>query len=344
MILDQNYIALKTQVIKAERRVLKELGFCVHVKHPHKIIVMYLQVLGFEKHQNLMQLAWNYMNDSLRTDVFVRYQPETVACACIYLTSRKLNISLPKSPAWFSIFRVSEEDIQDVCFRILRLYKRPKPNSEELDRRVEELRRHYQEARLRARGGVGGGASGAGAQSGNNTPGGGSNSPNSPSTHSRSRHSSPTRSSKDKHHNSVSPRWGGFISRNNHTSDKHRSRSRSRTVSHSPPPKHSKKSKKRTKSISRSRSRSRSYERKSKKSHKRRSYSRSPTPSPHKSRKILRDKGRYRSRSRSHDGRRGTARSRSQSYDRYEKYYSSDKLSSKSRSKHDDRIRSKDRR
>ena len=60
---------------------------------------------------------------------------------------------------------------------------------------------------------------------------------------------------------------------------------------------------------------------------------------------ISRDKARYRSRSRSHEGRRGTARSRSQSYDRYDKYYSSsDKLSSKSRSKHDDRIRSKDRR
>jgi len=65
----------------------------------------------------------------------------------------------------------------------------------------------------------------------------------------------------------------------------------------------------------------------------------------------FRDKGRYRSRSRSHDGRRRTDRSRSQSYDRYDKYYSSsDKMSSKSRSKHssrrldDDRIRSKDRR
>jgi hypothetical protein len=66
---------------------------------------------------------------------------------------------------------------------------------------------------------------------------------------------------------------------------------------------------------------------------------------------CFRDKGRYRSRSHSHDGRRGVERSRSQSYDRYEKYYSSsDKLSGKSRSKHtsrgldDDRIRSKDRR
>jgi hypothetical protein len=37
MVLDQNYIALETQVIKAERRVLKELGFCVHVEYPHKV-------------------------------------------------------------------------------------------------------------------------------------------------------------------------------------------------------------------------------------------------------------------------------------------------------------------
>lgn len=37
LILDQHYMLLKNQVIKAERRVLKELGFCVHVKHPHKV-------------------------------------------------------------------------------------------------------------------------------------------------------------------------------------------------------------------------------------------------------------------------------------------------------------------
>ena len=37
MVLDGAYIALKNQVIKAERRILKELGFCVHVKHPHKV-------------------------------------------------------------------------------------------------------------------------------------------------------------------------------------------------------------------------------------------------------------------------------------------------------------------
>lgn len=146
-------MALKNQVIKSERRVLKELGFCVHVKHPHKIIVMYLQVLGYEKNRTLMQQSWNYMNDSLRSDVFLRYQPETVACACIYLAARQLQLPLPTTPAWFSVFRVSEYAIRDVCRRILRLYSRSRVRPEQLEKRVEELRRQYEEARTKARGG-----------------------------------------------------------------------------------------------------------------------------------------------------------------------------------------------
>ena len=35
----------------------------------------------------------NYMNDSLRTDVFVRYKPETVACACVALSARQIGVS-----------------------------------------------------------------------------------------------------------------------------------------------------------------------------------------------------------------------------------------------------------
>ena len=34
------------------------------------------------------------MNDSLRTNLFVRYDPEKIACACIFLASRQLNVSL----------------------------------------------------------------------------------------------------------------------------------------------------------------------------------------------------------------------------------------------------------
>ncbi|CAH0403106.1 unnamed protein product [Chilo suppressalis] len=144
LIVDQNYIELKNQVIKAERRILKELGFCVHVKHPHKLIVVYLQLLQYEKNRQLMQMSWNYMNDALRTDVFMRFPPETIACACIYLTARKIGLPLPNSPHWFLLFKVTEEDIKEVCNRILQLYKRAKVNPEELDSKVDALRKVYQ--------------------------------------------------------------------------------------------------------------------------------------------------------------------------------------------------------
>ncbi|XP_018575010.1 cyclin-L1 isoform X2 [Anoplophora glabripennis] len=262
VILDQNYTHLKNLVIKAERRVLKELGFCVHIKHPHKIIVMYLQVLGFQNNQKLMQYSWNYMNDSLRTDVFVRYQPEVVACACIYLTARKLKLPLPKNPYWYTIFGVAETDIRDISVRILKLYSRPKGNIESLEKKVDELCKKYQDARAKARG-----------SSGNNTPNNDSSSPSQQKTTGA--------------HNA----WGGFISRSGShiappVSEK---RSRSRSATHSPENKHRKRSKKH-------RSRSRSASRNHKKSHKRKSYSRSRSNTPHsKSRK--RDKRRSRSNS-----------------------------------------------
>ncbi|XP_050667957.1 cyclin-L1 [Leptidea sinapis] len=144
LIVDANYIELKNQVIKAERRILKELGFCVHVKHPHKLIVVYLQLLQYEKNKHLMQMSWNYMNDALRTDVFMRFPPETIACACIYLTARKIGLPLPNNPKWFLLFKVTEEEIRDICFRILQLYKRSKVNPEELEGKVDTLRKIYQ--------------------------------------------------------------------------------------------------------------------------------------------------------------------------------------------------------
>ncbi|XP_047392218.1 cyclin-L2-like [Sciurus carolinensis] len=58
LLLDQDHVNLKNQIIKAERRVLKGLGVCVHVQHPHKIIVMCLQVLECERNQHLVQTAW----------------------------------------------------------------------------------------------------------------------------------------------------------------------------------------------------------------------------------------------------------------------------------------------
>lgn len=57
MSVDETYYDTKNQVIKAERRMLKELGFCIHVKHPHKIIFIYLQAMECTQLE-LSQKAW----------------------------------------------------------------------------------------------------------------------------------------------------------------------------------------------------------------------------------------------------------------------------------------------
>ncbi len=44
MAIDQQYNETKNHIIKAERRILKELGFCVHVKHPHKVSICKLSL------------------------------------------------------------------------------------------------------------------------------------------------------------------------------------------------------------------------------------------------------------------------------------------------------------
>ncbi len=49
MVFDQKglkiYHDIKKDVIKMEHKILAELGFCVHVQHPHKIIIMYLNMI-----------------------------------------------------------------------------------------------------------------------------------------------------------------------------------------------------------------------------------------------------------------------------------------------------------
>lgn len=81
MILDQNYIALKTQVIKAERRVLKELGFCVHVKHPHKVRYIGVTHIASFGHACFILLLCVCPYNSNLVDLFIKLKHD--GCLCV---------------------------------------------------------------------------------------------------------------------------------------------------------------------------------------------------------------------------------------------------------------------
>lgn len=73
------------------------------------------------------------MNDGLRTDVFLRHTPETIACACIHLGARVLDYPLPNGGdefRWWRLFDVDETSIFEVCQILLKMYARKQKVSE----------------------------------------------------------------------------------------------------------------------------------------------------------------------------------------------------------------------
>ena len=101
---------MKNDIIKAERYMLKEMGFMVYVEHPQKYIPDYLRTLGLDQN-DLVQLSWSYANDSLRTTLCLRFPPEVIATGCIYLAARVKGIPFPETLPWWELFDANEAHI-----------------------------------------------------------------------------------------------------------------------------------------------------------------------------------------------------------------------------------------
>ncbi|KAL7674798.1 hypothetical protein ACOME3_001073 [Neoechinorhynchus agilis] len=129
VLVDQHYTHLKEQVIRAERRILKDLGFCVFPKQPHKILISYLRLLKMEEDQELVQKAWNFLNDSFMSDVHLRFPVEKIVCACIFVAARQLEIPMTfeqdgntSTPQWYELFGLTGEQIKLISLHLLRVY------------------------------------------------------------------------------------------------------------------------------------------------------------------------------------------------------------------------------
>eukprot|EP00850_Spirogloea_muscicola_P022488 SM000298S10942 [mRNA] locus=s298:43966:46065:+ [translate_table: standard] len=130
--LSKQYDEMKTDLIRTERHLLKEMGFVCHVEHPHKYIFNYLNQLGVA--DELKQDAWSLANDSLRTTLCVRVKSEVIACGIIHAAARRKGIPLPENPPWWLAFDAAKEGIDEVCASLADLYSRPKPQYVEVNK------------------------------------------------------------------------------------------------------------------------------------------------------------------------------------------------------------------
>ncbi|RKP09450.1 cyclin-L1 [Thamnocephalis sphaerospora] len=121
----QDYYDLRDGLLATESRLLVALGFDVHVQLPYGLMVNYLQAMGLAGNHALAQRAWNYLNDALRTPVYVLYQPHVLACAAVDLATRHCRVPMPTSPPWWEVFEAEADEIRAVCGWLGRLYADP---------------------------------------------------------------------------------------------------------------------------------------------------------------------------------------------------------------------------
>ncbi|KAF1978578.1 hypothetical protein BU23DRAFT_586992 [Bimuria novae-zelandiae CBS 107.79] len=98
-----------------EQRILKALGFNVHVSLPYTLGITYLQALDVFSHpraSDLAKRATAYLNTALLSPqmLYLTHQPGSLATATIYLAAKEVGIKLPEVE-WWEVFDTDREEL-----------------------------------------------------------------------------------------------------------------------------------------------------------------------------------------------------------------------------------------
>ncbi|XP_068664843.1 cyclin-T1-3-like isoform X2 [Aristolochia californica] len=128
------YEQQKELILLGERLVLATLGFDLNVHHPYKPLVEAIK--KFKVAQNaLAQVAWNFVNDGLRTSLCLQFKPQHTAAGAIFLAAKFLKVKLPSDgeKVWWQEFDVNPRQLEEVSNQMLELYEQnraaPLPSS-----------------------------------------------------------------------------------------------------------------------------------------------------------------------------------------------------------------------
>ncbi|KAL1550829.1 Cyclin-T1-3 [Salvia divinorum] len=118
------YEQQKELTLLGERVVLGTLGYDLNVHHPYKPLVEAIK--KFKVAQNaLAQVAWNFVNDGLRTSLCLQFKPHHIAAGAIFLAAKFLKVKLPSDgeKVWWQEFDVTPRQLEEVSNQMLELYE-----------------------------------------------------------------------------------------------------------------------------------------------------------------------------------------------------------------------------
>ena len=131
---DQFTDASIKEIMIHERILLQTIKFDLQVDHPYGYLLKYAKTLKGNQEQirSMVQMAWTFINDSFCTTLCLQWEPEIIAIALMYLTSKlsKLEVTDWTSKAesknlnWWDQFvdGLNKDILEDICHQILDLY------------------------------------------------------------------------------------------------------------------------------------------------------------------------------------------------------------------------------
>jgi len=122
----QKFKELREKILAMERVLLQIIAFDMFIEHPYKYIMKYRALIPGppDSTRQLVQVAWNFVNDSLRTTLALQHDAKTTAVAALYLAFKFLKMQAPEGQAWWlTLHSTAKQDtLEDISNCILDLY------------------------------------------------------------------------------------------------------------------------------------------------------------------------------------------------------------------------------
>ncbi|KAL6899892.1 hypothetical protein ACP4OV_006550 [Aristida adscensionis] len=112
----------KAHILIGERLVLTTIRFDFNIQHPYRSLLDAIKNLGIIQ-KEVKQMAWNFVNDWIKTTLCLQYKPQYIAAGSLYLAAKLHNIKLPLHGAhvWWHQFDVAPKPLEAVIQQMMEL-------------------------------------------------------------------------------------------------------------------------------------------------------------------------------------------------------------------------------
>lgn len=137
-------LEMKQAIMAVEKQILSELGFGASLlrETPHRYMLQFVRAMmssAWPSLMDLVQTAWNFLNDSTRSTLCCQYQAHEIAAASIFLAADRLGIQLPSRPPWWNACYTRYEDMMQIAKTMNDLYRRPMPRWHPIRRKEADV-------------------------------------------------------------------------------------------------------------------------------------------------------------------------------------------------------------